>query len=39
MTGMPPPPAQITTQLCSSIQRTGSMPKIRWGSGDGTTRR
>ena len=39
MTGIPPPPAQITTQPCSSSHSTGSTPKIRCGSGEGTTRR
>ena len=39
MTGIPPPPAQMTTASCSSSQPTGSMPKIRLGRGEGTTRR
>ena len=32
-------PAQITTLPCSSSHSTGAMPKIRFGRGDGTTRR
>ena len=39
MVGMPPPPAQMTTAPCSSIQRIGRISKIRLGRGDGTTRR
>ena len=37
--GMPPPPAQITTTPCSSSQRIGRISKMRFGRGDGTTRR
>ena len=37
--GIPPPPAQITTVPCSSSQRIGRISKIRFGAGDGTTRR
>jgi hypothetical protein len=39
ITGIPPPPAQMTMQSCSSIHRIGSMPKIWRGAGEGTTRR
>ena len=37
--GMPPPPVQITTAPCSSSQRIGRISKIRFGSGEATTRR
>ena len=37
--GIPPPPAQITTAPCSSSHRIGRISKIRFGAGDGTTRR
>ena len=37
--GIPPPPAQMTTVPCSSSQRIGRISKIRFGAGDGTTRR
>ena len=37
--GIPPPPAQITTTPCSSSHRIGRISKIRFGAGDGTTRR
>ena len=36
---MPPPPAQITTQPFSSSDLIGLISKIRFGTGDGTTRR
>ena len=36
---MPPPPAQITTQPRSSSQRIWRCSKMRFGAGDGTTRR
>ena len=39
LVGTPPPPAQITTVPCSSSHRIGRISKIRFGSGDGTTRR
>ncbi len=39
MVGMPPPPAQITSVPFSSSQRTGRSSKMRFGSGEGTTRR
>jgi hypothetical protein len=39
MTGIPPPPAQITTASRSSNHSTGSTPKMRFGNGEGTTRR
>ena len=37
--GIPPPPAQMTTVPCSRSQRIGRISKIRFGAGDGTTRR
>ena len=37
--GIPPPPAQITTTPCSRSHRMGRISKIRFGAGDGTTRR
>ena len=37
--GMPPPPAQITTTPLSRSHRIGRISKIRFGCGDGTTRR
>jgi hypothetical protein len=36
---MPPPPAQMTTQPFWSSASIASISKIRFGSGDGTTRR
>ena len=39
ITGMPPPPAQVTTVSCSSSHSIGSTPKIPLGAGEGTTRR
>ena len=39
MTGMPPPPAQMTTLSFSRSHSTGSTPKMCLGSGEGTTRR
>jgi hypothetical protein len=39
MTGIPPPPAQITTEPFSSSHSSGSSPKMRCGTGEGTTRR
>ena len=39
ITGIPPPPAQITTHSRSSSHFTGSIPKMRRGCGEGTTRR
>ena len=37
--GMPPPPVQMTTAPRSSSQRIGRISKIRFGSGEATTRR
>ena len=37
--GMPPPPAQMTTVPFSRSHFTGRISKIRFGRGDGTTRR
>ncbi len=37
--GIPPPPAQMTTEPWSRSQRIGPISKIRFGRGDGTTRR
>ena len=37
--GIPPPPAQITTDPLSSSQRIGRISMMRLGKGDGTTRR
>ena len=37
--GMPPPPAQMTTRLWSSSQPIAWISKIRFGRGEGTTRR
>ncbi len=37
--GMPPPPAQMTTAPWSSNQRIGRISKMRFGRGEGTTRR
>ena len=39
MVGMPPPPAQITIVPCSSSHLIGRISKMRFGRGDGTTRR
>jgi hypothetical protein len=39
MVGMPPPPAATTTVLCASSHLMGRSSKIRFGSGDATTRR
>ena len=39
MTGIPPPPVQITTAPLSSSHRIGRISKIRFGRGEGTTRR
>ena len=36
---MPPPPAQMTITPRSSSVRITSIPKIRWGAGEGTARR
>lgn len=37
--GMPPPPAAMTTVLRSSSHLIGRISKIRFGCGEGTTRR
>ena len=37
--GMPPPPAQMTIDPASSSVRIAGVPKMRLGSGEGTTRR
>ena len=39
MVGIPPPPAQITTQPGSSSHLMGRRSKIRRGTGEGTTLR
>ena len=39
MTGMPPPPAQMTTAPFSSSHRIWRSSKMRRGLGEGTTRR
>ena len=39
MVGMPPPPAAITMALRSSSHLIGRSSKMRFGSGEATTRR
>ena len=39
VTGIPPPPAAITTQPSSMRSRTVSSSTMSWGTGLGTTRR